>query len=1005
MRPRTLQITAFGPYKDTLTLDFDDLGDHGLFLLHGPTGAGKTTLLDAMCFALYGDASGGEREMRELRSDLAADTAVARIEFEFSLGPERYRIERMPTQVRPGKKTPQQHSASIWRVGVGGDALLATGVREVEACVHDLLGLKSEQFRQVVVLPQGQFRALLTASSQDREDILCALFDTAAFLQLENRLKEAAARATLETAGYESELQGLLKAYGVDTLVALENRVAQQESALTGAGIAEGRAREKRAAMLMARDLAIGDEALFGAHDRAVQRHAEIAASAEVRVQRSQRLAAGRRAQTVLAVDAQRQRVLTDLNEIGTRYRAADDVWRAADARLGAAIQALTAEEERAPEREAATRRVQYLQGLSNDVQSYQQVIAALTGHDRDSARIEASIGGFKTSLDALNLVTLEQKLAHAEQAARDLPQLEARVASMQQLSKWKQRLDDTGRKIQQAIEAEATAGKTALAADLARLTAKEHHVEVRRHFLAQQAGILAGELKAGEPCSVCGSPHHPAPAIRPPDAPTQADVDAAEGEEEAADAAFREADVKRTGAISVRTTLEAQRKELQDNLGTGVDRPLSALRADLKSLEDTVETCRRDANQVTACRTELETAHHETKRLQLAVGEAETQRATLTGLIQGLKVQQQALTARLPEDVRSTSALTELIGGAEQAARTLDGQLTRARKEVDDQRRAADETVGLLNTCSGELKAQSAAADQATTEFEAALSDAGFEDPDAYRAVMLTSDQLEALHRQINQDLAEVAQAQVALKEALGKLEGRTRPDVQAAQQAFTDADTEHSTAIGTSRSLSDALNSWKVGVSKVTELEIKHADRKMGAERLVALAKAAKGTTGQRISFHRYVLGTFLDEVLELASHRLREMSRHRYELRRADDGKGGLELEVFDHYTSRARSAKSLSGGESFQAALSLALGLAEVVQQQAGGRHLETVFIDEGFGSLDPQALDLALDCLIDLQSNGRLVGVVSHVQELQQHIQARLEVTSGHGGSTAQFVVA
>jgi exonuclease SbcC len=1004
VRPRTLRLTAFGPYKDTLTLDFDDLGDHGLFLMHGPTGAGKTTLLDAMSFALYGDASGGEREMRELRSDLAPDSAVARVEFEFTLGADRFRIERTPTQIRPGKKTPQQHAASIWRVGTGEPALLATGVREVDSCVYDLLGLKSEQFRQVVVLPQGQFRALLTASSQEREDILRALFDTAAFLRLEEKLKEASAQAQADVDRNERELQGVLNAYGVDTLLALEDRVTRQEEAVNTATTRERTAREAWEAARAAQDLANAEATLFEQYDDAVRQERAVAASASERDERARRLEAGRRAAQVASAEGQRRRLLDDLVGIESSHQSADEAHRAAQGRREAARNALNTEEGRNAERAAAAGRRDELRGLGHQVKRYENVAQTLARYEEERRAIEGRRARSAAALNELNLDALGREFTQADETARTLPQLQDQLSRTRQLKDSRQRFDDVQQDLLRAVTAEDKASRAAQDAELNWMEARDAHTKLRRHFLTQQAGLLAEELTPGAPCRVCGSTDHPAPASRSPEAPTQADVDAAEQTEEAAATAFRRAETLKQTAHAARRGLDGTLGELRAQLGSTADQPMSTLQAELNDLQNAVKAAERAAGAAQSLKEAYDAALEQAEQLRLALSEQETEHTRLSGLIESFQAQRADLAQLLPPGVHSTSSLNDLIIQAEGELQALVTAFENARSVLEGA--LQDETTALnaLNGVAGELKAQRAAAQQVQAAFEEALATAGFSSEAAYQQASLPEDHLRHLADQVAADSSAVTQVRDRLAQTQRAVDGRTRPDVGAARQAFEAADTTRTEAIKAAQDARNALASWKGGVKKITDLEIQHADRTMASQRLIALAKAARGTTGQRVSFHRYVLGTFLDEVLELASHRLREMSRHRYELRRADDGKGGLELEVFDHYTSRARSAKSLSGGESFQAALSLALGLAEVVQQQAGGRYLETVFIDEGFGSLDPQALDLALDCLMDLQSSGRLVGVVSHVQELQQHIQARLEVTAGHGGSAAQFVV-
>lgn len=1008
MKPRKLTITAFGPYKDTQVIDFDELGAHTLFLMHGSTGAGKTTLLDAMCVALFGETSGGEREAKELRSDLADPQTVTRLEFDFTYGDRLLRVKRQPQQPRPGRKTPLMHDAELWEIDAHGREVepLAQGVESVKHALTTLLGLSGAQFRQVVVLPQGQFRELLTAESAEREGILKVLFDTADHAKFEKALKDLASTERAAADALRMQRDAYLTSHDVQSTYQLGELLESDRRAFEQSGPEATRAQSTRDQAKTALDLAATVEQRYKDLDAALAAQARLEADTEVRRRRQEDLAAALRALEVRDEDERAHRTALDLREHEGALLDAQNNVEKAEGLLEKFRSVYEREAAREEERRALHLRVATLTGLQaavDDLQNAREELARFR-HGQNQARqqretLELEKGG-------LNLEASEQRVRQAQHALELLPQLEAAVASLTTRETTRRDLWDLERGLPTQRPAADRAKQEELQADLAWAEHKKRHGETRELFLRNQAGVLARALHAGEPCAVCGSVTHPSPAVLPEHAPLEADVKRAETDENAAFAVLQDLRQKREKLETLVKGAEQRAEALRVTLGSDANTPLAALRNELKTAQDSLAEVRRTADELD----KHTRAHEEVLRrlgeLDSLINEKRELEAGLGGQITQQEDRVQALTQKLPEDLRSPGSLSAELQRVAALAEKLDQAFAHAKSQHDQhlellkEVRATSETAQALFDKVFKIHAEQEG------RVLTALRDAGFATREDYEAARLIPTELDVLQQQVERDRKGVERVGTVLQLAREAVKDQQRPDLGALQDRFAVAQRQHEELSKRHASLEAQIERRTKDFEAAETLEIQYHDRNRHAQLLTELAQNANGNgrSSAKISYHRYVLGYYLDMVLGLASQRLRAMTGDRYDLRRSDDGKGGLELEVFDHYTGRARSARTLSGGESFQAALSLALSLADVVQQRAGARYLETVFIDEGFGSLDPDALDLAMECLAELQRSGRLVGVISHVQDLQHHIPARLEVTRTRQGSSARFVM-
>lgn len=902
MKPLVLTMQAFGPFASRERVDFTRLGKGALFLIHGPTGAGKTTLLDALCFALYGDTSGGERDARAMRSDHAPAELETEVELEFVLGAQRYRVTRKPAQQRPRRRgegwTQAQPEAQLDRLTQGEWKSLATQPGKVTEAVRGLLGFDSAQFRQVIVLPQGRFRELLTAGSGEREEILKTLFRTQVCEELTDRLKERA--RALEAAGRETQTrrETLLQHAGCDSVDTLKALRAQQAGEVERCRLEEKAARER---------------------DAAVRQMFERAR---------------------VAVQAERERL-----EAAQRRQQAAHASEAAAQRKGQADAELVAENARAAEREALGKRINELEALLPAVTELAQTLArrdaAVKQRDEagaERARLDAALTATRKTLQERRdeRERVQAQAARAEMLAQRLKQ--AQTAHERQARLTQVRKDLAG--------AEARLGEAATAltvADAALARAQRELDDVEHAWSAAQAGLLAVGLQAGAPCPVCGGTDHPAPARASADAVSETALREARE-------ALRKAAAAREAVLSRRHEADKQAEGLRATVGELERDPADA--ADPEALQAELKAAQSAARRLAELAHELPACEHAIGEAEDALRKAEAARQRAEGEVTRADAEAALLQRKLPQELNSVALLEAEIARVRSERKALDDALAQAQQSAQQ---AAND---LAAARSAEQSAESAL-QRAIRAAQAAAMEGGAPDlPVVEAAARSAGEALEA--------------ALLATRDAAGRVEA-------------------------TDRTLA-ALDEL---AARAGELERQYA---------VAgrLAEVARGSNRFNMNFQRFVLATLLDEVLEAASVRLLRMSRSRFELRRVQelkDGRsaGGLDLEVFDHYTGTSRPAATLSGGEGFLAALALALGLADVVQSRAGGIQMETLFIDEGFGTLDPESLDFALRTLIDLQQTGRLVGVISHVAELRERMDVRLEVVAGAAGSRVRLV--
>jgi exonuclease SbcC len=992
MRLHRLEITAFGPFPGTEVVDFDALGAAGLFLLNGPTGAGKTSVLDAICFALYGDVPGGRHGAREaLRCQHAGDSAVPKVTLEASFGARRIRITRSPRHQRSKQRghglTDEQAKVTLERLtDENGWQATSTRLDEAGHEIGLLTGMTLDQFCQVVLLPQGEFATFLRAGAEERRPLLERLFSTHRFSEVEtwfadrrtqlhrqaaaaeSGVREVAARA-VEATGELADAQPAPEPE--DALGTWPRWLQAVQAAATGAAEAARetlqRAQERQRRARQTHDAASALAARQQRYQTGLEARAALDAQAPAQQERLQRLQQARAAEPVAVhlqlLDQRRESVVT-AERLAKELR--DDLRAAAPEIADDADARLLREQARAAREDLG--RLQELDGLVSELAAWRQEIAALEAAEELAAEQRAAVQNERVMLpgqrESAAATLLEAQRAQAALAGQE----QACAAHTERLAA--ARLRDR----LQAEHVVLTASHERLRA--AALEAKSAWLDLRERRLDGMAAELASGLRPGTPCPVCGSPEHPSP-------PGPAETQVTAGEEKHAGSVAEAA-----AAAEARASRELT--DLASRLAAAAAQASDATVAELEGQRSLVRAERQRSQRLAAgldaCLVAVETLQRRAD--ELADGDLR------------LRTEQAARRARL-------AAVTDQLAKGEAALRAALGSdrdpvSARARRE-----RLADCCESLA-----EALADQAAALEETRHAEQAGLDAaraaGFHDTGEARAALLPPDGQQQLEAACDAHRTALAEADAVLSDPLlaeAAAGPAADPDAAAAELAGTDADVSQASgrAAVCARRVAD-LARLDADLTEALAAWAPVAEQHAVAERLANLVQGQGSDNARRMRLSAYVLAERLAQVAAAATHRLQRMSGGRYSLTHTTEGegrgrRGGLGLRVVDAWSGQERDPGTLSGGESFLASLALALGLADVVGAEAGGAAIETLFIDEGFGTLDEDTLDEVMDTLDGLREGGRAVGIVSHVAELRQRIPTQLRVHKGRQGST------
>ena len=920
MRPIKLTIAGFGPYAGLQELDFEKLGKSGLYLITGDTGAGKTTIFDAITYALFGAASGENREVNMLRSKYAKPEQPTFVELTFSYDGKTYTVRRNPeyerAKARSAGTTKQIADAQL----TYPDGRIVSKLREVDKAITGIIGLNREQFAQVAMISQGDFRKLLQADTKERQKIFRDIFGTGLFVSLQEQLKN-------RTAQVQSELKqtsASIRQY-VEGIVCVEDSLHAPEAQKARRGELLMDAVMELLPALIEEDKRMQDqlnaqlESVEQQMENIVAQLAKAASYQAAKQALAQKKAAEK--ETIVRLDAAAARLNTAQDTIVQQEKLGRQI---------AALELLMPVYDELSDKE---------QEIAKKESAQKAALLTLEAAQKTGETLSAEAVKLKAERQELDSIGEEkERISAKKKLLEDRRQkLRTLYAQLDMLKQQKQTLE---------VKQQAYLAAQAEASRLQQIYDARH-----KAFLDEQAGVMAAALTPGMPCPVCGSVEHPHPAMLSQKAPTEAEVKKAKKEYETAQSAAEKASSE---ASAQRGTVETAQENLRSEL---------AVQMEGISLADAQDVIKGEGVQLSEQIRLLETQLGE-------IAAKEARRAELDRLIPQQENMQE-------EAQKEVAAANEQLAALAASVLELSRQIASLRAKLSrDSKAAAQQELISLNQTLNALK-------------------------DALKRA-------EEAHSAAKEELAAIRASIVQLS---AQLEGETEMPAEGLEEAKKELTEQKALTLHRQKEVHARLSANISAQKNIAEKAKYMAQLEKRYAWMRALCDTANGnlTGKEKIMLETYIQTTYFDRILERANLRLRKMSGGQYDLKRRRSAgnrlsQSGLELDIVDHINTTERSVNTLSGGEAFLASLALALGLSDEVQMSTGIR-LDTLFVDEGFGSLDSEALSKAYATLAGLTEGNRLVGIISHVTELKERIDKQIVVTKKRTGGSEAVIVA
>ena len=1040
MRPLKLTMQAFGPYAGAEEIDFTKLDNRTMFVISGKTGSGKTTIFDGISYAIYGKASGEDRNGQDLRSQFAKDDILTEVSLLFTLRNKTYHIIRSPQQEKRKERGEGYRTinatAELYVIDHKGNSqLIAANVRDVDEKIKEIMIIDSNQFRQILMIPQGEFRKLLTSESKEKEVILQRLFHTQIYKRIEEKLKESASELKKSVEKqvenrnhelrqihsiYNDELKGFLES-GSENDILIMPLLLDEVSTMTHEleGLAH-KLKEKKEERDGLQQKLYDAEAIvkqMKARDDLAKRNKELAGEQERFIQIEKEIKLAHKAALLAHQEEICHHLKKELDGTNLELVALRTKVGSLEVLLNELEVSLNQEKNREDERRAVAEEISRLQNMKSDVYSLADV-------QQEFDQLEKTI-----NMNKLKKRELEEKLNTLDSRVKELVE-EKKIIEQAQLSfvenahkleKMNEEIERINKYVDYNTRLEKAScffekKKQNLEKETARLADAKVLVDhLEQKWIHGQASLIASQLQDGESCPVCGSKDHPQPAFTSETIPDENDLKAAkhqlvqlEKEKASAESAFFEA---QSMLRSLKETVDDLLLELQKHRPELMVKNLPIIGSKIKSecseLASLQSVLKKKVDRRNRCMKELEEAEDLKEQNNLLLQKLIEQMNDSVIEFTEKKTNLTRMFDSVPEGLRSISSyekrLQQVMALQEELLQRLENaqKVYQTTKDEFLAEKAKSETVEKqAEHLTEKLKLERAA-------FLIKMKEQGFETYSLYHDAKKNEQQVREMETALKNYYEEVRSVRDRYEELCTVLKDIEKPELEKLEESLTEIDNLMNSLQDDYTNLYMKKRDNEEITNKVNSINEQLKSLEERYKVIGELFDISRGQNTYRITFERFVLAAFLDDILQEANGRLRKMTNGRFEMiRKTDRSKGniqsGLELLVFDQYTGKERHVKTLSGGESFKAALALALGLADVVQAYAGGVSLETMFIDEGFGTLDPESLDQAIEALIDIQSSGRLVGIISHVPELKERIDARLEVTATQSGSKTEF---
>ncbi len=989
MRPLRLRLQALGPYLEPVELDFRPFERYGLFLIAGPTGAGKSSLFDALTFALYGETSLEEKRPQDLRNLRAPENLPTRVELDFMIRGTHFRIVRA---FRPDTRG-YRREVALWREG----RLLAHKVSEVQRRIKEILGFEARDFRRVLLLPQGKFREILLSKPEDREGLLQAVFQTERFVEIEELFKEKERLLGEELAASRAAYEGLLKAEGFSSPEEIQKHLADLQHKETS--LQKELRKIERDLQKISQELekALREEELFRKLKEKEQLWQALETRRPAMEKLSERLERIRKAERLWPLFEKiinlREREEEEKKKIEKNTQELQNI----TSQVQKISQTLTEKKAEAPQKEKQREEALRLKDKLPLWERLREIESLRPNLSRKLALLEAELqrGLSRKKEWQHKQEALLKSQAYVAQAAEEashlfqkLTLLKEKLTKVQERKRREEELCKLSLELHKQ-EREKQQAEEELKALRIRLRKAQEMVRIH------QAYHLAQTLSPGEPCPVCGSREHPQPAKVPPEweeSPADLENQILAQEEKVRSlngvcAGLRERQALLQQELAKLETIEDSEEKLLEELNR------------IEKLYQEKRALSLDRERITRSLQELS---QKLEILEKHLEELRREKEALQGQLSILEAERKAIQRELPveadpENLRQRIQLLERSYQEwEQKIRAMEREISALTARRETLERVVKEQRSHIEILAKERR-------DLENKLREEILRAGFSNEEDLRAHLLPEEEKASLERTLQEFQELYRLTQEALREYQEKLSGKEPPDTEGLRRTYENLQERENLLRAELIRLEEKSRHLEKRLRELEELHRQLQDLEKRYRVLSGLTRLLTGQNEKRLSFHRFVLSALFEIVLARASLKFREMTHGRYFLQREKELRdkrrvGGLSICVFDTWSGSSRPVTTLSGGESFLAALALALSLSEVVQDLAGGRPLESLFIDEGFGNLDPEALEQALSVLTRLKAGGRLVGLISHVRELRERIPAVVEVIPDREGS-------
>lgn len=956
MKPIKLKMTAFGPFATTQEVDFSRFEDGSIFLVTGDTGAGKTTIFDAIVFALYGKASGNFRKPDDFKSHFSSDEDVCSVELVFELRDKRYKVYREPQRtILTRNNTIRVVNSTANLTLDNGDII--TGTKEVDQTIEELLGLNIQQFKRTVMLAQGEFRAMIESDGKEKQEIFRRIFDTYLYERITQNLKNAYNDCENNRKNLAVKLSALLNnltRYANEELLELISNEPYDVSEIL--------------------------EKIKESEEKLQSEISSLTAENET---------LSKEISKINIEDAKKQnddilRLKSVSEEIDLRLKNAPEIERKRkDLILYKQALKMSVDEEYSRDyKDKYEKSKTELSIIENKIKLINETISntnleKLTKTHTDKTKQLQEVNGAISLFEEITLTT-KDVLKSEEQLKNWITHKEMceKVYELSTFIEKEKALEEQILKVKKFSEETETLKIVTTEFE----KAKSDYLHALSTFLDNQAGVLASTLVDGSPCPVCGSTSHPKKATLKNENVTQAQLDILKENQETALVNLQK---QNENVAQIKSEIETQ------DVGE-LEKELKLIQNEKQQILDLLPT---DIS-LSDCKTAKE-------ELEKAVLEIEK----ISEIINVYNKRLSQIKQKISEEYKNEEKTLEL-------RETLNDEIDSLKKETEEIK-TAQNNLELLLKEQQITKNQAIENQEKYLEIRQKVKDAivknGFETYDNYRSFVIEEEKIEALENKLTQyDLSSVTLQNTyeLLNNSVGD---KTAVDIDALKLKLEKLTQESAQLSKEIRAKQIAFDTFTI-TKKELEQILKDSEKgEREYQNIALLYKAAKGENAQRIDFERYVLSTYFDDILHSANNRFLQMTSGRYQMKRKrekDKGRSaqGLEIEILDASTGQSRNVSSLSGGESFKASLALALGLGDVVQSYSGGIVIDTMFIDEGFGTLDSNSLASAIECLTNLnRSTSRTIGIISHVSELKERITQKIEVKSTQNGSKLNVI--